>query len=105
MTILEAIKESVGYPISNNRASMALIKRGILNAGEEVTQSFLNSKEFELATADLMFWLITTANVSEGGYSVSLTEKASIKAIASGIYSKWGVSDPSEPTVKFVQKW
>ena len=101
MTILEAIKESVGYPISPNRANMTLIKRG-LTGTDEATQDVLNSKEFELATADLMFWLITTANVSEGGYSVSLTEKASIKEIASGIYQKWGIADPTAPTAQFI---
>lgn len=101
MTILEAIKESVGYPISPNRASMTLTKRG-LTGTDEATQDVLNSKEFELATADLMFWLITTANISEGGYSVSITEKASIKAIASGIYQKWGIADHSAPTARFI---
>lgn len=101
MTILEAIKESVGYPISPNRASMTLIKRG-LTGTDEATQTILNSREFELATADLMFWLITTANVSEGGYSVSLTEKASIKTIASRIYQKWGVADSTAPTARFI---
>lgn len=101
MTILEAIKESVGYPISPNRANMTLLKRG-LTGTDEATQAILNSREFELATADLMFWLITTANVSEGGYSVSLTEKASINAIAKGIYAKYGIADNSAPTARFL---
>lgn len=101
MTILEAIKEAIGYPISTNRASMTLIKRG-LTGTDEATQTVLNSKEFDLATADLMFWMLTAPNVSEGGYSLSITDKSSLKSIASGIYSKWGEVDPSAPTVRFV---
>ena len=104
MTILEAIKESVGYPISNNRAQITLLKRG-LTGTDEATQSVLNSKAFELATADLMFWLITTPNISEGGYSISLTDRKTLKDIASGIYSKHGVTDPTKATVKFIRPW
>ncbi len=99
MTNLEAIKGSVGYPIPDNTANLYLIKRG-LNAPDEVTQSILTGKAFELAQADLYIWLISSANISEGGYSISLTEKKELKKLASGIYSKHGVSDPTCPTVK-----
>ncbi len=104
MTILEAIKEAIGYPISDNRASMTLIKRG-LSAASEATQAVLVSKEFELATADLIYWMITTPNISEGGYSLSISDKKTLQQIASGIFSKWGVSDPSKPTARFITPW
>ncbi|WP_372932436.1 DUF6706 family protein [Mariniphaga sediminis] len=104
MTILEAIKESVGYPISDNRANMTLTKRG-LAASDEATQAVLNSKAFELGTADLMFWLITAPNVREGGYSLSISDKKTLKELASGIYSKWGVADPTKATIKFISPW
>lgn len=104
MTILEAIKEAIGYPISVNRANMTLIKRG-LTAANEATQAILNSREFELATADLIYWMITTPNISEGGVSLSITDKKTLQQIASGIFSKWGVSDPSTPTAKFISPW
>lgn len=104
MTILEAIKESIDYPISEKRAEMALLKRGLTKT-DEATEAVLNSKNFELATADLMFWMVTTANVSEGGVSISVTDKDSLKSIASGIYSKWGVSDPSKASAKFISPW
>lgn len=101
MTILEAIKEAIGYPISDNRAEMTLTKRG-LSKTATATQAVLTGKAFELATADLMIWLITAPNVSEGGYSLSVSDKSTLKSIASGIYSKWNVSDPGRPTAKFM---
>jgi hypothetical protein len=104
MTILEAIKESVGYPISDNRAQMTLIKRG-LTGSNEANQDVLNSREFELATADLMMWLITAANVSEGGYSISVSDKKTLKDIASGIYSKYGIADNTAPKARFISPW
>lgn len=101
MTILEAIKESVGYPISENRANITLTKRG-LQAASDATESILNGKAFELATADLITWLITTANITEGGYSISVSDKKALKDLASGIYSKWNVANPSAPTARFI---
>lgn len=104
MTILEAIKEAIGYPISVNRANITLIKRGLAGASE-ATQEVLNSREFELATADLIYWMITTPNITEGGYHLSVTDKKTLQQIASGIFSKWGVSDPSTPTARFISPW
>lgn len=104
MTILEAIKESVGYPISDNRAEVTLTKRGLTGA-DEATQTVLNSKAFELATADLMFWMITAPNISEGGYSVSVADKKALKELASSIYSKWGVNPQNASTAKFISPW
>lgn len=104
MTILEAIKQSVGYPVNDTRAEMTLVKRGLVKT-DEATQSVLNSKAFELATADLMFWLLTAPNISEGGYSISITDKKSLKDIASGIYSRWGERVPGNPTAGFISPW
>lgn len=104
MTVLEAIKEAIGYPISDNRAKMTLIKRG-LTGTDEVSRAILNGKPFELATADLIFWLITAVDISEGGVSISLSDKKSLKEFASGLYSKWGETDHSRATAKFVNPW
>lgn len=102
MTILEAIKEAIGYPISDNRANMTLTKRG-LTATSEATGSVLNSESFELATADLIIWMITTPNISEGGYSLSTSDKQQLKDIASGIFAKWGITDYTKPTARFLR--
>jgi len=104
MTILEAIKEAIGYPISDNRANMTLIKRG-LSATAEANEAVLNGQAFDLATADLIYWMITTPNISEGGYSLTVNDKKTLQQIASGIFSKWGVTDPSTPKAKFISPW
>lgn len=83
---------------------MTITKRG-LTGGSEATQAVLNSKAFELATADLMIWLITAPNVKEGGYSLSISDKKTLKELASGIYSKHGVVPPGRATVKFISPW
>lgn len=101
MTIFEAIKESVGYPISDNRANLALTKRG-LTGTDQATSDILTGEAFELATADLIVWLITTPNISEGGYSLSISDKKALKEIASGIFAKWGIVDYTQPTANFI---
>lgn len=104
MTILEAIKESIGYPISEKMAEMTLLKRG-MNKTDEATETVLNSKNFELATADLMFWMITVTNFSENGISLSVTDKSTLKELASGIYAKHGIAIPTASTASFISPW
>lgn len=106
MTLLEALKSTVGYPVPDVTAETLALKRGlvVMNDGNAIvaTQALLDSKEFELATADIYNWLVTTPSIKEGGYSISMTEKEQLKALASGIYSKWNVLDPNTPTARFV---
>lgn len=52
------------------------------------------SKDFDLATANLYLLLVTSANVSEGDYSVSATEKSSLLSLANGLFEKHGVTNP-----------
>lgn len=106
MTLKEALKSTVGYPIPDPTAETIALKRGlVLTEGETAvtaTQALLTSKEFELATADIYNWLVTTPSVTEGGVRISMTEKEQLKKLASGIYSKWNVQDPGTPTARFV---
>ena len=104
MTNLEAINSVTSYPISDNTARRILTKRG-LNAVEEFSQAIAISQEFELAEADVYLHLVSGANIAEGGYQVSLTDKSNLMKLASGIYQKWGIVDPSAPTATFVQPW
>ena len=98
MTILEALKATVSYPVSANTVTMILIKRG-LTGSDELTQASVNSKEFELAMADLFFHLLGAVNISEGGFSVSIADKKYLSETASGIYSKYGESCPYVSTL------
>jgi hypothetical protein len=62
-------------------------------------------KAFELAKADLYKELIAAANITEGGFSVSMTEKATLKDLANAIYSKYGEPLIAQPTIKGVWAW
>lgn len=102
MTNLAAIKAKLNYPLSDNSFILALLDRGLTSTA---TYSTSDKQALELAQADLIYTLATVPNVTEGGYSVSLSDKQSMLKVADGIYSKYGIRNPSKPTVKFVQKW
>lgn len=105
MTNLDALKSnSIGYPVSENTFLRILIDRGLSPANEYVGKS----RGMELAVADLYSNLITAANVAEGGFQVSLTEKANFIKLASGIYDKYDEPNPfkeQQPAVKGVSPW
>lgn len=102
MTNLEAIKAKVTYPLKDNSFSLALINRG-LNSVE--AYSAANIKALELAQADLLLVVACSPNISEGGYSVSLSERKTLRLLASGLYKKWGVKDPEASTAQFINPW
>jgi hypothetical protein len=101
MTYLEAIKAKLNYPLTDNAFTLALTDRGITASAD-----YSNSTAFQLAYADTIMTLVTSPNVSEGGYSISLSEKESLKKLAQGIYESCGTVGPiPKPTAKFVQRW
>jgi hypothetical protein len=96
MTTLEAIKSTVaGYPLAEGIFQKVLIDRGLTATAEYTGKS----KQFELATADVYTVLVTAANINEGGYQVSVTDKSNFMKMASAIYQKWGDSAGSSPTI------
>lgn len=99
MTNLEALKGKVNYPLDDNSFILALTDRELIHSE---TYSTENKRSLELAHADCLVTLISSPNISEDGYSITLSDKASLQKIASGIYKKWGVSDPSTPTASFI---
>jgi len=99
MTNLEAIKGKLGYPLSDNAFILALDDRGLTS-----TDTYAKGQAFDLAYADAITTLITTPNVSEGGYSISLADKKNLIKLANGIYTKYGVASSLKPTAKFVQR-
>lgn len=105
MTNLEALKSvSLGYPVDANTLERILIDRGLTSAEDYAGKS----KAFDLAHADLLVSLITAASMSEGGFSVSVSEKSSILKVASGLYEKHGEVNPladKQPTVQGGSPW
>ena len=100
MTNLEAIKGTLNYPLSDNAFIKALIDRGLVE-----TATYSKIQSFDLAYADCITTLVTAPNVSEGGYSISLSDKATLIKLANGIYSKYGQPGIAKPTATFVQRW
>jgi hypothetical protein len=90
MTNLEALSASCNYPVDEFKLKKILIDNG-LNESDEYKGI---TKAFELATAALYVLLVTTAIISEGGYSISITDKSNMIDLANGIYSKYGISSP-----------
>jgi hypothetical protein len=102
MTNLDAIKAKLNYPLPDNSYITALLGRGLIS-----TDVYSDFRSLELAQADLMYTLITTPAITEGGFSISLSNKEAVRSAANGIYARYGVRNPYEkkPTAKFVQKW
>jgi hypothetical protein len=104
MTYLEAIKAKLSYPLSDSNAFiLALTDRGLTS-----TDTYAAGESFDLAYADLIVVLVTTPNISEGGYSVSLSDRNTLIKIANGIYTKYEVETPLsslKPTATFVNRW
>lgn len=101
MTNLEALKGKLSYPLSENAFLLALLHRGLTYSD---TYVIANKRLLELAQADLITTLITTPNVSEGGYSVSASDKQTLERLANGIYTKYGETGSLKQTATFVSK-
>lgn len=103
MTYLEAIRGKLGYPLSENAFILALLDRGLTS-----TDTYTSGQTFDLAYADAIITLVTVPNVTEGGYSVSLSDKKTLLILAGGIYTKYGVANPMsslKKTATFVQRF
>jgi hypothetical protein len=96
MTNLEALRHSVAIPVAEKSLELILINRGInrdyFYEGE--------SREFELARADVLKHCVTQPNVSEGGYSLSVSEKKELARMAAELYDKHGESHTLTPQVR-----
>jgi hypothetical protein len=98
LTNLQALSGATNYPVSDIHLNKILIDREI-NGWENYTGM---TRAFELATADLYVLIATSASISEGGFEVSVSEKASILALAKAIYAKYGINQttPSMPNIR-----
>jgi hypothetical protein len=100
MTNLEALRESVNYPLSDGKFTKALIDQGV---DASATYAGL-TQPFELALAAIYVLLVTSANISEGDYQIAATDKSNYMKLASGIYSKYGIENPLDGTPTIVNR-
>lgn len=88
MTTLQAIKQRVNYPLSDAQAEEKLISRGV-DAAEVFSKEIAESKEFCLAYADTLRFVLTMVNLSQGG-SIAAQNPAGIRGTANAIYKQYG---------------
>lgn len=104
MTNLEALKsEVIGYPVQDATLQVILVDRSLIATDEYVGKS----KAFNLCIADLYTKMLSAANIDEGNYSVSMTDKSNMMTVASGIYDRYGEYNPHKkrPSVKAIRRW
>lgn len=90
MTNLEALTATVNYPIEEIKVKKILIDHSI-----NENDSYLgSSKPFDLATAGLYQLIVTSANISEGDLTISLTDRKALLDMASKLYEKHGAVNP-----------
>ena len=94
MNVLEALKSTVNYPLSDSNVEAVIIRRG-LDKTATLTTDMANSRAYELAYADLLRFVITMVNLSQGG-SVTQASVASLTGTANSIYRKYGESEIGE---------
>lgn len=105
MTNLEAIRASVMYPVEDAQLNKALFDRDLVPTAD---YSKANKQAMDLAVADLWVNMITTPQIAEGGYQISLTDKSNLMKAASGVYRRYGEFDPfaaARPTVTGSSPW
>jgi hypothetical protein len=90
MTNTAALAATVNYPVDDIKIQKLLIDNKITPDGEYTGLS----QDFEVATAGLYVLLVTSANITEGGYQISMTDKSNMIDLATGIYNKYGLDNP-----------
>lgn len=73
VTILEALKSINAYPIPLSVFTTAAEKVG-LNLEDDATSEVINSDSFKLAQAEILTWLSSAPNVSQGGQSYDFSD-------------------------------
>lgn len=103
MTARESLQGINAYPIPSRTLTTIMTKRGV-SPSTEVTSQILNSSEFRLAHADVLFWLSEAPNIAQGGqnYSFSDEQRKKFRDEAIGIYEE--EDEGSLPKTKYGYK-
>lgn len=93
-TILEALKSITSYPVPDGTIRTICTVRGGLDTSMGFTGEVYNTKDYQLALADLMIWISKAPNVSEGGVDFNLTniDRNVMRERAQAIYKDQGDS-------------
>lgn len=106
MKIVTALLNSLSFPLTIPQVEVIAVSRE-LDLESEYTTEVAKSREFLLSKADAMKLMILAPNVSEGGVSISYSDRKLMMSLANAIYSKYGEPLISEdnPTVEFMHDW
>lgn len=88
MTTIDALINSVNYPLSREQVEPICIKRGLI-LDDDLSADIANSSAYELAYADILRFVVTMVNLSQGG-SVSQASVGELRGTANAIYRKYG---------------
>lgn len=103
-TVFEALKSCVGYPVPKDSIEAIAVRRGIYESlQKEINSEVMDSKAYALCEADIMKYLTTVANVSEGGVSISVNDREVFINTANSIYTRYEeplIGVPLQPTVE-----
>ena len=89
MDVKTALMNTVTFPLTSTQAEVIAVERG-LELDADFTAEVGKSPGFCLAKADMIRVFITSPNVSEGGVSISISDRKTLIGIANGIYSRYG---------------
>ena len=88
MTLLEALKSRVNYPMTDMQVMEKLEGRALVPTSE-YNAEVAAGQAFQLAYADTLRFIITMVNLSQGG-SITAQNMAGIRGTANAIYKKYG---------------
>lgn len=85
MTVLQALKISVGYPLDASILEKIMIDR-CLALSDEYTGA---TREFMLARADVYMALVAMPDVSMDGFSLAVADRNLLSVLAESIYRRY----------------
>ena len=86
MTVFESLKGISRYPVPQSTFDKVAVKRG-LTLSAELTQNIVLSKNYRLAESDVMTFISTAPDITEGDvkFSMSKTEREALMNMANAI--------------------
>ncbi len=102
MTILEAIRSKVPYPMSEGFFQSILIERSLSDM-DEYTKEIALSASFKGAMADALIGVATAPSISEGDIRISKENADILIKSANSLYSEIGEEPKGIPTVTFIE--
>ena len=101
MTIREALRNSFPFAVANATIEVIAVSR-VIDVDGLFEPVIAASKEFQLAKADIIKSAVMSPNMSEGGVSISFTERQFLVNTANEIYGRYGepLFGQATPTVK-----